>query len=180
MKILRLVLGDQLNPQHSWWSKVDNEITYLMVELRQESTYTVHHIQKLCGFFLSMRNFANHLKQAGHRVEYIKITDKDAVLSFEELILKYFKNNAFDIFEYQEPDEYRLAQELRRIHHIGQVIVYPTEHFLTDKNQLSEIFGGKPLLMETFYRQLRQTKGYLMNNAKPEGGKWNYIVPRYC
>ena len=58
MKTLRLILGDQLNINHSWFSKTDENVVYFMAELRQETDYVKHHIQKVVAFFLSMRNFA--------------------------------------------------------------------------------------------------------------------------
>lgn len=32
---LRLVLGDQLNAQHSWFQHVDKHVIYVMMEVRQ-------------------------------------------------------------------------------------------------------------------------------------------------
>ena len=54
MKTLRLILGDQLNHQHSWFDSVDSEITFVMMEVRQETDYVPHHIQKVAGFFTAM------------------------------------------------------------------------------------------------------------------------------
>lgn len=54
MKTLRLILGDQLNQQHSWYSKTKSDITYVMAEMRQETDYVKHQIQKVVAFFLSM------------------------------------------------------------------------------------------------------------------------------
>ena len=50
-KKLRLILGDQLNINHSWYAQQDESVMYLIAELHQESNYVRHHIQKLCGFF---------------------------------------------------------------------------------------------------------------------------------
>lgn len=36
---LRLVLGDQLNEKHSWFQQVDKTITYVKMEIRQETDY---------------------------------------------------------------------------------------------------------------------------------------------
>ena len=46
-KILRLVLGDQLNVNHAWFKQPDEHITYVMMEIRQETDYVNHHIQRL-------------------------------------------------------------------------------------------------------------------------------------
>ncbi|MGB5405126.1 MAG: cryptochrome/photolyase family protein, partial [Robiginitalea sp.] len=37
MKTLRLLLGDQLNPQHSWFQTVREDVVYVMAEMRQET-----------------------------------------------------------------------------------------------------------------------------------------------
>ena len=44
---LRLILGDQLNRQHSWYREQDPRVLYVIAELHQEAGYVVHHIQKL-------------------------------------------------------------------------------------------------------------------------------------
>ncbi|MGB0393052.1 MAG: cryptochrome/photolyase family protein, partial [Flavobacteriaceae bacterium] len=46
MKI-RLLLGDQLNPKHSWFTTVEANTCYVMMEMQQETNYVKHHIQKV-------------------------------------------------------------------------------------------------------------------------------------
>ncbi|MCW3733666.1 cryptochrome/photolyase family protein, partial [Burkholderia cenocepacia] len=75
MKTLRLVLGDQLDPNHHWFSDVRAETIYVLMEVRQETDYTLHHAQKLIAIFAAMRRFATLLRDAGHRVHYIEIDD---------------------------------------------------------------------------------------------------------
>jgi deoxyribodipyrimidine photolyase-related protein len=74
-KTLRLVLGDQLNSQHSWFAVTNPSVTYLMLEMRQETDYVAHHIQKVVAFFLSMRHFAQTLQEQGHQVQYLTLDD---------------------------------------------------------------------------------------------------------
>ncbi len=71
-KTLRLLLGDQLNQKHSWFKTRNDALTYLLMELRQETDYVVHHIQKVIAFFSAMRCFAAWLEERGHRVIYLK------------------------------------------------------------------------------------------------------------
>ena len=71
-KTLRLILGDQLNAQHSWFSTVNNEHTFVMIESREEGSYAPHHIQKVVGIFSAMRQFAHSLKSQGHQLHYHK------------------------------------------------------------------------------------------------------------
>jgi deoxyribodipyrimidine photolyase-related protein len=70
MKKLRLILGDQLNHKHSWFQEQDDEVVYFMAEMRQETDYVKHHIQKVVAFFMSMREFASWLQERGHTVVY--------------------------------------------------------------------------------------------------------------
>ena len=55
---VRLILGDQLNAKHTWFDEVNNNVCYVMFEMRQETDYVMHHIQKVVAFFGAMRNFA--------------------------------------------------------------------------------------------------------------------------
>ena len=49
-KTLRLILGDQLNENHSWFKHPDKNVTYVLMEIRQETDYVAHHIQKVAAF----------------------------------------------------------------------------------------------------------------------------------
>ena len=49
--IIRLLLGDQLFEKHPWFDKVDDKVLYVQMELRQETDYCLHHIQKIIGVF---------------------------------------------------------------------------------------------------------------------------------
>ena len=86
MKKLRLILGDQLNAKHSWFKEKDENTIYLMAEMRQETDYVKHHIQKVVAFFLSMRNFASYLKSNNHQVVYFEIVDANNPQSLAKFI----------------------------------------------------------------------------------------------
>lgn len=64
MKILRIILGDQLNINHSWFKAINDDVTYLMMEINSEMTYVKHHIQKIIGFINAMRSFRNEIGRA--------------------------------------------------------------------------------------------------------------------
>lgn len=61
MKILRLILGDQLNSNHSWFKNTDDEILYVLMEVKQETNYVLHHAQKILAIFAAMRDFKSML-----------------------------------------------------------------------------------------------------------------------
>ncbi|MFC4738863.1 cryptochrome/photolyase family protein [Flavobacterium ponti] len=177
MKILRLLLGDQLNSQHSWFNEVDENTIYLMAEMRQETDYVKHHIQKVVAFFLSMRNFADELQSKGHEVIYYRISDEDNLQDLEKIISKCIEKHQITNFEYQLPDEYRLDEQLKQISSNLKIEtkVFDTEHFYTSRTELNEFFEGKKLLlMENFYRMMRKKHEILMQGSQPEGNQWNY------
>ncbi|MDF5010192.1 cryptochrome/photolyase family protein, partial [Vibrio parahaemolyticus] len=68
---VRLILGDQLNSEHSWFQQPDEQVLYLIAELKQENTYVTHHIQKVCAFFSAMEQFAKERQSEGHQVQHL-------------------------------------------------------------------------------------------------------------
>lgn len=174
---LRLILGDQLNHRHSWFSKKDESITYLIVEMRQETDYVMHHAQKVIGFFAAMYNFSVYLTKAGHRVVHLKINDPQNKHNLRENLHQFILKYRVTQFEYQLPDEYRLDQQLKAF--ANELLiphkVYDTEHFFTKRGDLADLFTGKKtFLMETFYRAMRKKFNILMESNEPLGGKWNF------
>ncbi len=177
MKTLRLILGDQLNHNHSWFQQTDENVIYLMAEMRQETDYVKHHIQKVVAFFLSMRNFASHLKSNNHQVVYFEIDDAKNPQHLEALIQQTIKHYSIQKMEYQLPDEYRLDEQLKQICQKLSIPteVFDTEHFYTTRTELAEFFQGKKLLlMENFYRMMRKKHDVLMVGANPVGNQWNF------
>ena len=98
MKTLRLILGDQLNPHHSWYNHIDDNVLYCMFEMRQETDYVRHHIQKVIGFFSAMREFASLLEQKSHNVIYFNIVDVENQHDLEKNIKLLIEQNAVENF----------------------------------------------------------------------------------
>ena len=174
---LRLILGDQLNLQHPWFDTVEQEVTYVLMEMRQETDYAPHHIQKVVGFFSAMRHFAQTLERLGHQVIYLKLEDEDNKQTLPANLSALFEREQITSFEYQYPDEYRLDQQLRKF---CAAIDLPTEsidsaHFMTSREELSQFFEGKKqFILEFFYRKMRKQFNLLMQQGQPEGGQWNF------
>ena len=176
-KIARLILGDQLNSNHSWFETVQDNVTYIMMEVRTETDYATHHIQKVVGFFAAMRFFAETLRVNNHNVIYLELNHKDNKQSFGANLEVLLSNGNFTHFEYQLPDEYRLDKILETF--ATQLTiptkVYDTEHFFTTRNELGTFFEGKKMyLMESFYRAMRKKHDILMDGSNPTTGQWNY------
>jgi deoxyribodipyrimidine photolyase-related protein len=176
-KTLRLILGDQLNIKHSWFKTPQADVAYILLEVRQEQQYVMHHVQKILAFFGAMRNFAHQLTKLGHEVIYIKLDDKDNEQDFAKNLKRIIKKEHITRFEYQLPDEYRLDEQLKEICtglHI-ETGSTDTEHFLTERLDVKNFFNKKQrYLMESFYRKMREKLHLLMDDDEPEGGRWNF------
>nr|WP_321222483.1 cryptochrome/photolyase family protein [uncultured Psychroserpens sp.] len=177
MKTLRLILGDQLNIKHSWFKETNDDIIYCLFEMRQETDYVQHHIQKVIGFFAAMRQFATDLKSQNHNVIYFKLNDDKNTQSLTNNLNLLIEQNDIKNFEYIFPDEYRLDKQLSDFCKLLEIKSQPfsAEHFYTKRDDLATFFKGKKqYLMENFYRDMRKKHDILMVAGQPEGGKWNY------
>ncbi|MDN3204166.1 cryptochrome/photolyase family protein [Algoriphagus sediminis] len=176
-KTLRLILGDQLNIKHSWFEEQSDEVLYVMMEMRQETDYVMHHIQKVIAFFIAMRNFSDVLRDQGHKVRYLKISDEANQQDLDANLHQIIEEEKIELFEYQLPDEYRLDEQLKAISEnlSIQARSVDTQHFLTERGFLEDFFEGKKTyLMESFYRQMRKDYDILMDGEEPLQGKWNF------
>ncbi len=175
---LRLILGDQLNYKHSWYTDTNKDVCYFMAEMRQETDYTTHHIQKVVAFFQSMRNFAKELRENKFDVTYFELDHQDNEQDLVGNLKKLIRNKKITKFEYQLPDEYRLDKQLKDFCKILKIETkaFDTEHFLTSRTDLAHFFKGKKqYTMEYFYRYMRKRYDIMMiTNKDPEGGKWNF------
>ena len=178
MSILRLVLGDQLNPQHSWYAQSREDVVYVLMEIRQETDYVLHHAQKILAIFAAMRDFAGWLKRSGHRVCYLAIDDPANTQSLTANLDALIRQLGITGLEFQYPDEWRLDDQLAR--YVANLDIaataFDSEHFFTNRDEAAGLFAGqKHWLMERFYRRMRTRHGVLMEPGdKPVGGRWNF------
>ena len=110
---VRLILGDQLNSQHSWFVEpLPQEVVYVLMEMRQETDYAPHHIQKVVAFFGAMRVFAQQRASSGFRVFYLTLDDARNRQSLTENLDWIRAEVDAAKVSWQMPDEYRLDQQL--------------------------------------------------------------------
>ena len=174
---VRLILGDQLNAQHSWFERPDDGVLYLIAELRQEASYVKHHIQKLCAFFLAMKIFADELAAKGHHVLHLTLDDAAAFKTLDDVVASIVTRFSADEFQFQRPDEYRLLEQLSAIRLPKEIKVLgvDSEHFLVPFEDVFETVKPRQHnRMEAFYRKMRKRFSILMDGDQPLGGKWNY------
>ena len=175
---LRLILGDQLDPLHDWYATVRSDVIYVMLELRQETGYVLHHAQKLLAFFAAMRDFARQLRAAGHRVIYRALDDADNAGSLTEHLDALVARLGIGEFACQQPDEWRLDRQLADwcARQPFPCRMEDSRHFLTTRDEVAQTFAGrKQWRMEHFYRRMRVRHGILLEaDGSPCGGRWNH------
>lgn len=178
MTTLRLLLGDQLNPVHPWFDERDAGVVYVLMEVRQETDYVLHHAQKILAMFAAMRDFARRLRKQGHRVHYLAIDDPansaSLTANLDRLLVRYQAT----AFEYQEPDEWRLDRQLEEY---AATLAVPARmagsaHFYASRQEAAAFFGRRQRwTMEAFYRHMRRKHGVLMQpDGSPAGSRWNF------
>ena len=177
-KSIRLILGDQLNLKHSWFEEKNDDVIYFMAEMKQETNYVKHHIQKVVAFFLSMRNFSETLEKQGHKVIYYNLDDERNQQDLVKNLKQIIKENNAKAFQYLLPDEFRLDKQLKDFCEELSIETnaVDTEHFYTQRKDVAKFFDGKKeMTMEYFYRDMRKKHEIMMlDDKKPEGGKWNF------
>lgn len=174
---IRLLLGDQLNHQHSWFDQVNSNLRYVLMEMRQETDYTTHHVQKVMAFFAAMRAFAQHLRAQGHDVYYLSLDDPANTQSLSDNLRWMAQQWQAECIEYQLPDEYRLDQQLKGLaSQLGiETRAFDSEHFMSTRYELKQHFEGKKTyLMESFYRMMRRKYNLMMDGDQPLFGQWNF------
>lgn len=173
---VRLILGDQLNAGHSWFKQVDDDVLYVIAELRQETDYCLHHVQKICAYFAAMAAFASALQQAGHRVHYLTLDDSNAYPDLPALIDATLLACKAVVFQYQRADEYRLLSQLQAMSPPKvKVEECDSEHFLLPFDEIPRQFtAGKHRRMENFYRIMRRRHDVLMDGDAPLEDRWNF------
>lgn len=178
MTTLNLILGDQLNPDHVALASVRPDVLHVLMELRSETDYVLHHAQKVIAIFAAMRALAARLQAQGHRVHYLTLDDPANRQSVSANLDALITQHGATAVQYQLPDEYRLDRLLADWAATCSVpvTVLDTDHFYTARGDVGQLFKGrKQWLMEHFYRTLRVRHRVLLTPQDgPEGGQWNF------
>ena len=118
MNKLRLILGDQLNINHSWFKENNSKTTYVLMEVKEETSYVLHHSQKIIATFAAMRFFAVQLQQKGFEVIYFKINDKENDSIYDRKLILHSGNKY-------------ITEKIEKL----KFKIYPKSFFQTNINQ---------------------------------------------
>jgi len=177
--VLVPVLGDQLTRTlSSLRGCAKEETVILMMEVWDEATYVKHHKQKIALIFSAMRHFAAELRDAGWRVDYVKLTDEGNSGGFSGEVARAIERHTPRKLRVTEAGEWRVQQQIEEWpgKFACEVEILPDDRFLCSHAEFRDwAEGRKHLTMEHFYREMRRKTGLLMHDdGKPVGGEWNY------
>lgn len=177
-KTLIPIFADQLSENLSALAISDPTTSIiLMMEVSEEANTVPHHRKKLIFLFSAMRHFAEHLKDAGWRVDYVPLDAPDNRGTFTDEVARALRRHDIERIRTTEASEYRVLEMQREWEHALKVPVslMPDDRFIATKAEFAEwAEGRKQLRMEYFYRDMRRKTGLLMDGDKPVGGEWNY------
>ncbi len=172
MTALRVVLGDQLSPQVSALADASAGDVVLMAEVLGECTYVRHHAKKLVLVLSAMRHFAEELREAGYKVDYVPLDDPDNSHSLTSEVARAIDRHSAQTVIATAPGEWRVLSAMRRW---PQVEIREDTRFLCGSARFERWARGRvELRMELFYREMRRFHGLLMEGAQPVGGRWNF------
>lgn len=173
MKTTVWMLGTQLTPQASSLQGLRrDETVILLIESLERCRQLPYHRQKLVLVWSAMRHFAEEMRRRGYEVDYHSVQP-----DFETGLRQHLKHHQPDRLRIMQDAEwgvtYGLAEMARGLG--AKVEVTPNNQFLSDTADFQRRAEGKQrLVLEPFYRRLREQTGLLMDGGEPVSGRWNY------
>lgn len=173
MKTTLWITGAQLSlhiNSLSVLSRADTVI--LMIESVERCRVAPYHKQKLVLVWSAMRHFAEELRRRGYEVDYHAVQP-----DFEQALRAHLASHEPDRVQLMADAEWGASEALAEVARgLGAVVeVVPNNLFLSDADDFQRRAAGKKrLVLEPFYRRLREQTGLLMEAGEPVSGRWNY------
>lgn len=175
---LILVFGDQLDPESAAFDGFDSQSDAVsMAEVSEEASYIRQHKIRLALFFSAMRHFRNELSEAGIPVHYRQIDDPQNQGSLPAEMEARVRELQPSKVIALEPGDFRVRELIQAK---ATQLKVPLEiradrHFYCSTQEFQEIGkSGRHIILENFYRRMRQKHNLLLDHGKPEGGQWNF------
>jgi deoxyribodipyrimidine photolyase-related protein len=171
---LVVVLGDQLDGESAAFDGFDKaQDVILQMEAKEEASYIPQHRRRLVLFFSAMRHFRDEQRAQGRRMAYSSLEDKANQGSLGAELRRYARELRPERIIVLEPGDWRVRAQLADV--ALPIEFRPDRHFLCSRDAFATFADHhKTMVMETFYRFMRQQLGILIEeDGSPTGGKWN-------
>ena len=173
MKSGLVILGDQLFPAAFY--KNQKALPVFMAEDLGLATHFKYHKHKIGFFFMSMRSYADHLRELGFKVDYNTLSE----VPFLKLLEKFIKQHQLKKLFMAEVQDKFFEKQLQDFctHHTIELEFIGSAMFLCSRYQFKSYLrkNAKPF-MKTFYEAERKRLKILLKDDAPEGGHWSYDV----
>ncbi len=171
---LVVVLGDQLDGQSAAFDGFDKaRDVVLQMEVMEEASYVPQHRLRLAVFFAAMRHFRDEQRAHGREVVYSALDDKANRGSLAAELHRHARQLKPERIIVLEPGDWRVRAQLADL--ALPIEFRADRHFLCPRDEFNAFANRHPhVVMETFYRFMRQRLGILIeDDGGPTGGKWN-------
>jgi deoxyribodipyrimidine photolyase-related protein len=164
------ILHDQLNLSVFPPELLAQKPLLIFVESLAYATAIPHHKQKIVYILSSQRHFAIACQHQGFIVLPL-FTEGN----YSDGILKFISQNPDISLTYMMPLEWDTKLQMADIKakFPDRVRAIANNFLIADTTKYTPKIK-KGYRLEAFYRDLRQSTGYLMDGKKPVGGSWNY------
>lgn len=150
----------------------------LMMEVRSEAEHVPSHRQRTVLFLSAMRHFALELIGRGLPLRYVTLDDPDNSHSFAGELTRAVRELRPAEVHVVRSGEWRVEQLVDRWaaeSGVSLVRKEPDHFYLTPAGFETWAAGRKVMVLEHFYRWMRQRERVLLDeDGHPAGGAWNY------
>ena len=173
---LFFIVGNQLFPP----SHLDEyrHARFFMAEDHGLCTYVRHHKQKIVLFLAAMRDHADELRKRDFSLDYIRLTDLDADVTYEQKLARAMDEHGCDKLIAFEIEDRFFEKRIRRFADDRgvELTLLPSPMFLTPRDEFADYLDetNKPF-MATFYQRQRKRMNLLLDaDGGPIGGRWSF------
>ena len=158
-------LTDRIGPLAG---RAPEETGIVLVECPAKVGRRQYHKQKLALVLANLRHFALEQAARGVAVRHV-VSDGDYAAALSPLA------GELGPLTVMEPAERELREDLAPLVRCGAISVVPHEGWLTTRQDFMAGTGeSPPWRMDRFYRHARRRTGVLIEDGRPEGGKWSF------
>ena len=135
-----------------------------------------HHKSKIALFFYAMRSYRDVLVNNGYNVHYMDINNKFS-LSYITKLKEYIEVNKIQEIVFYEIEDKPFETEIYKL--IKELNLSFTQlespMFLDNRVSFIDFVKDKKFILQAnYYKKNRKEFNYLLDDAKPIGGKWSY------
>ncbi len=172
-KSLFVILGNQLfNPKKYLKSYLNCD--FYMCEDYGLCTFYKHHKLKILHTLSSMRSFKDELLDLGANVHYSSINDKGFKEDYIGKLIKLAKRGKYNKLFFYEIEDKFFEKKVNALRSDFEIVYLKSPMFLFSRSDFFNFIKNKKPFMGSFYKFSRLKNNILINNNKPEGGRWSY------